>query len=112
MGDASPNTAWRNASFRNYADYMLTPEFNAGLDELVEMAERAPCAMMCAEAVPWRCHRSLVADALAVRGIQVRHILSGVRAEPHVIHPFALLDGDRITYPATDRRVDSAADEI
>src|SRR5450759_3605219 len=70
----SINTAWRNASFRGYADYMQTPEFEASLDQLVAIAQERPSAIMCAEAVQWRCHRSLVADALLARGIRVEHI--------------------------------------
>ncbi len=76
---ASPNTAWRNASFRGFADYMQTPEFAAALDTLMELAQRDQVAVMCAEAVPWRCHRSLIADALAVRAVQVEHILGAGR---------------------------------
>ena len=95
----SPNEGWRNASFRGFADYMLTPEFENGLAELVELAAAAPTAIMCAEAVPWRCHRSLVADALSVRGIRVEHILSATSVEIHALTPFAVVRGTRITYP-------------
>ncbi|MBX6772613.1 MAG: DUF488 domain-containing protein [Chloroflexi bacterium] len=104
LGAASPNTAWRNASFRGYADYMLTPEFAEGLDELLKLAARGPIAIMCAEAVPWRCHRSLIADALLVRGITVQHIQDLRRCTPHRLTPFARVDGERVTYPdpATD----------
>jgi uncharacterized protein (DUF488 family) len=80
----SPNTAWRNASFRGYADYMSTPEFAQGLGQLIQLASQARTAMMCAEAVWWRCHRSMIADALSVRGIEVVHILD---AKHHVVHP-------------------------
>jgi uncharacterized protein (DUF488 family) len=96
----SPNTAWRNASFQGYADYMLTPEFARGLHELLEQAQGLAVALMCAEAVPWRCHRSLIADALAVRGIPVVHVLSAARTQPHVLRPWACVEGTRITYPA------------
>ncbi|HEV2387009.1 MAG TPA: DUF488 domain-containing protein [Candidatus Acidoferrales bacterium] len=96
----SANTGWRNASFRGFADYMQTPEFAAALDRLIELAAEKRSAILCAEAVPWRCHRSLVADALVVRGIPVEHILSGKRAAPHSLTPFAKLKGSRITYPA------------
>src|SRR6267143_588619 len=72
----SPNTGWRNLSFRGFADYMQTPEFEAGIATLIRVAGERPTAIMCAEAVPWRCHRSLVADALAVRGIPVQNIQS------------------------------------
>jgi uncharacterized protein (DUF488 family) len=99
LGKASPNTAWRNASFQGYADYMLTEEFARGLDELLSLAATGPVALMCAEAVPWRCHRSLVADALLARGIVVTHIQSVRRATPHRLTPFAVVEGEHITYP-------------
>jgi uncharacterized protein (DUF488 family) len=95
----SPNTGWRNASFRGYADYMLTPEFQQNLEALMELARRDRIAIMCAEAVPWRCHRSLIADALAVRGVAVEHIMSESRRDPHRMTPFARVEGERITYP-------------
>jgi uncharacterized protein (DUF488 family) len=95
----SPNTGWRNKSFQGYADYMLTPAFEESLLELIERARGQPAALMCAEAVPWRCHRSLIADALVVRGITVEHILSETRTFPHVLRPWAKADGTRITYP-------------
>ncbi|MGW5437664.1 DUF488 domain-containing protein [Nocardia asteroides] len=94
------NTGWRNASFRAYADYMQTPEFTAGIDELVDLARTAPTAVMCAEAVPWRCHRSLVGDALLIRGIRVRDIMSPTRAPDHQLTNFAHVEGTAITYPA------------
>jgi uncharacterized protein (DUF488 family) len=95
----SPNMGWRNTSFRGYADYMQTPEFEIGLDTLMTAGEREPIVMMCAEAVPWRCHRSLIADALSVRGIPVEHILSATRTQPHALTPFAQVHDMRITYP-------------
>jgi uncharacterized protein (DUF488 family) len=95
----SPNSAWRNASFRGYADYMLTEEFARGLEELRELTEDGPLALMCAEAVRWRCHRSLVADALYARGVVARHITSRTRAEPHKLTPFAVLHGRQVLYP-------------
>jgi 3-methyladenine DNA glycosylase/8-oxoguanine DNA glycosylase len=95
----SPNTAWRNASFRGYADHMRTPEFEAGLTKLHALAADRTIALMCAEAVPWRCHRSLVADALTARGAHVEHITSATRASPHRMTPFARVDGARVTYP-------------
>lgn len=98
----SPNTGWRNQSFRSYADYMQTDEFGAGLAELLELAERAPTAIMCAEAVPWRCHRSMVADALLVRGIRVLDIISAAAPKEHTLTSFAVVDGAQITYPAPD----------
>jgi Domain of unknown function DUF488 len=95
----SPNTAWRNASFRGYADYMLEPEFAAALDRLIGLAAEKRTAVMCAEAVPWRCHRSMIADALLARGIAVEHILGTKRAEPHRLTAFARVEGERVTYP-------------
>jgi uncharacterized protein (DUF488 family) len=97
--DASPNGAWRNASFRGFADYMHGDDFARGLGRLIELAAAAPTAVMCAEAVPWRCHRSLVADALLARGHEVLHIIGPGRASPHRLTPFARLDGERVTYP-------------
>jgi uncharacterized protein (DUF488 family) len=82
----SPHTAWRSAGFRAYADHMDTPEFVAALGRLVELGREAPTAILCAEAVPWRCHRQLIADALVARGIEVRHILGPGPAEPHALH--------------------------
>lgn len=96
----SPNTAWKNESFRGYADYMLTEDFGRALDELIELARTARVAIMCAEAVPWRCHRSLVADALTARGHTVRHILSAAKADLHTITRFARVADARVTYPA------------
>ena len=96
----SPNTGWRNASFRGYADYMLTPAFEEGLAQLAALAAQTPTAMMCAEAVPWRCHRSLVADAMLVRGWQVLDIVGDAEPKPHKLTKFANVDGTRITYPA------------
>jgi len=97
----SINTGWRNSSFRGYADYMQTPEFSQALDRLIELAAEKPCAIMCAEAVPWRCHRSLIADALAVRGIPVADIISASAPRPHSLTPFAKVEGPRITYPSS-----------
>ena len=94
----SINLGWRNSGFRGFADYMQTPEFEAALERAVRLAKTKPSALMCAEAVPWRCHRSLVADALTVRKIPVMHI-SAPRAHAHKITPFALVRGTRITYP-------------
>jgi uncharacterized protein (DUF488 family) len=98
----SPNGGWRNASFRGFADYMQTPEFAAALETLRETAG-ASTAIMCAEAVPWRCHRSLIADALSAQGIRVEHILSATHAEPHRLTPFATVQGTRVIYPPTRR---------
>ncbi len=99
MGEASPNKGWRNASFRAYADYMLTEPFRQSLEELLALAARGLVAIMCAEAVPWRCHRSLVADALVIRGVVVLDIFDQRHATPHHLTPFARMEGDRITYP-------------
>ena len=99
----SPNTGWRNASFRGYADYMLTRDFQAGLDTLLGLAtKRGPIAIMCAEAVPWRCHRSLVADSLLARGVEVAHIVASRQPSPHRLTPMARVQGTQVTYPAAD----------
>ncbi len=95
----SMNTGWRNASFRGYADYMQTAEFRENLNHLVQLASEAPTAIMCAEAVPWRCHRSLIADALIARGVPVLEIISAVKAQPHAMTPFAKVEGTQVTYP-------------
>lgn len=95
----SPNTGWRNVSFRGYADYMLTPEFETHLLQLIEMAKLHRVVLMCAEAVPWRCHRSLIADALLVRGVPVEDIISGPGRQAHVLTRFAEVHGTTITYP-------------
>ena len=96
----SPNTGWRNASFRGYADYMQTAEFAAGLERLLRLAGEKTSAVMCAEAVPWRCHRSLIADALLLRGARVEHIMSKTRSQTHALTPFARVRGQQIRYPA------------
>ena len=98
----SINTGWRNASFRGYADYMQTPEFAAGIDELLEIAEQTPTAIMCAEAVPWRCHRSLIGDALLVRGVRVLDIIGAGSAREETLTSFAHVDGLTITYPGSE----------
>jgi|SRR5580700_1049037 uncharacterized protein (DUF488 family) len=95
----SINLGWRNSGFRGFADYMQTPEFEAALERAIKLAKTKTCALMCAEAVPWRCHRSLISDALVVRKFPVKHIVSGTRAQPHKITPFALVRASRITYP-------------
>jgi uncharacterized protein (DUF488 family) len=95
----SPNGGWRNASFRGYADYMATEEFARGLEALVDLAATAPTAMMCAEAVPWRCHRSLVADALLARGIRTLHLMSPTKADEHELTSFAKIAAGRVSYP-------------
>jgi uncharacterized protein (DUF488 family) len=99
----STNTAWKNASFRGYADYMETPAFAQALDELVDWAQRngtdGRVAVMCAEAVWWRCHRQLVADALVARGVPVAHIVSKAPPEPHALTRFARVSGASVRYP-------------
>jgi len=95
----SPNTAWRNASFRGYADYMQTPEFAASLEHLIEVSASRTTVIMCAESLPWRCHRSLVADALFARGIPVEDIMSAGRRQPHKLTPFAKVEQTRVWYP-------------
>jgi uncharacterized protein (DUF488 family) len=95
----SSNTGWRNASFRGYADYMQTEEFGQGLEQLIALSRHRRTAIMCAEALPWRCHRSLVADALGVRGIPVIEILSETDYRPHKLTPFAHVEGNVVTYP-------------
>ena len=95
----SPNMAWRNSSFRGFADYMQTSEFEAGLHRLMKLAGQKRSAIMCAEAVPWRCHRSLIADALTVRRIQVEDIMSLKRSQVHSLTSFAKVLDSRIIYP-------------
>lgn len=96
----SPNTGWRNASFRGYADHMQSPEFAEGMDALTELAQKQRCVLMCAESVPWRCHRSMIGDALLVRHIGVEHIIGPKGRRKHTLTPFAHVDEGRITYPA------------
>jgi|SRR5579872_6431420 len=95
----SVNSGWRNSSFRGYADYMQTPDFAAALEELIRLSGAKQTAIMCAEAVPWRCHRSLVGDALTARGITVEDILTATRRQPHQLTPFARVEGTRVWYP-------------
>jgi uncharacterized protein (DUF488 family) len=101
---ATENAGWRNASFRGYADHMQTPEFEEGLCQLRALARDGPVAVMCAEAVPWRCHRSLLADALLARGVVVEHITGRGRTRPHRLTPFARITGRKVTYPPADTR--------
>jgi uncharacterized protein (DUF488 family) len=95
----SPNMGWRNASFRGFADYMQTPEFEEAVQGLIRLAADRPTAILCAESVPWRCHRSLIADALAARGFRVRHIFSATNAKPHALTAMARVRGTQVTYP-------------
>jgi len=103
----SLNAGWRNASFRGYADYMQTPEFEGNVEKLIELAKEDRVAIMCAEAVPWRCHRSLIGDALTVRGIRTVDIMSLSRSQVHTLTPFAQVRGTTVIYP----RVAYSADE-
>jgi uncharacterized protein (DUF488 family) len=98
----SPNMGWRNASFRGFADYMQTKEFEEALRQAMELARREPSALMCAEALPWRCHRSLVADALVIRGIEVLEIVSNSPPKAHKLTPFARVRGTRIIYALSE----------
>lgn len=95
----SINTGWRNLSFRGYADHMQSAAFAESLQRCIDLAADGPLALMCAEAVPWRCHRSLIADALLARGIDVREIVSPASARPHTLTPFAKVSGTTVTYP-------------
>jgi uncharacterized protein (DUF488 family) len=99
----SPNVGWRNTSFRGYADYMQTAPFRHALKELMQAATPQATAIMCAEALPWRCHRSLIADALTTHGWDVRHIMSSAQATHHELTAFAAVEGDLILYPRRDR---------
>ncbi len=98
----SANLGWRNASFRGYADYMQTEEFERAVRRLLQSCGEKQCAVMCAEAVPWRCHRSLLADALVARGIAVEHILSPSRRDAHHLTPFAKIENGKVTYPKAE----------
>ena len=106
------NAAWRNASFRGYADHMQTPEFEEGLCQLRALAKEGPVAVMCAEAVPWRCHRALLADALLARGVVVEHVVGPEgRTRPHRLTPFARIEGRKVTYPPEAGAVPAAGEE-
>jgi len=96
----SPNAGWRNLSFRGYADYMQTADFDAELANVLELARTDRVALMCAEAVPWRCHRSLIADALTARGVTTCEIANPRRLQPHRLPPFACVHDGTVTYPA------------
>lgn len=95
----SINLGWRNLSFRGYADYMQSPEFEAAVEWVADLTRTELCTLMCAEAVPWRCHRSMVADALLLRGVHVEDILGPKGRRPRILTPFAHVEGKRITYP-------------
>lgn len=100
----SINTAWRNASFRGFADYMQTDDFKKGVEKLIEIAHKKTVVIMCSEAVPWRCHRSLIGDALLVRDIKVEDIFSLTSVKPHELTPWAVVKGTTITYPGNDQK--------
>ena len=95
----SINTAWKNSSFRGYADYMQTPEFSKAVNELINLEKEKRIAIMCAEAVPWRCHRSLIGDALLIRNIKVEDIFNETTSKPHLLTAWAKVGGNKITYP-------------
>jgi len=98
-GEAT-NDGWRNSAFRGYADYMQTAAFEQELAGMIELATDRTAALMCSEALPWRCHRSLIADALSTRGHSVVHLMGGGGVHPHRLTSFAVVDGERLTYPA------------
>ena len=95
----STNTGWRNPSFRGYADHMQTAAFEEALEELIRLDVERPAAILCAEAVPWRCHRSLIADALVARGLAVFHLMSTQKRNAHEMTPFARVTAGRVDYP-------------
>jgi uncharacterized protein (DUF488 family) len=102
----SINTGWRNKSFRGYADYMQTEEFHISLDHLISLASEAPTAIMCAEAAPWRCHRSLIGDALVAQGASVLDIMTVTKIQPHTMTSFARVDDKQVRYPAAVHSLD------
>ncbi len=108
----SINAGWRNASFRGFADYMQTPEFQEALDQLIQLAQKRRTAIMCAEAVPWRCHRSLIGDALLVRGFRVDEIASPTRTRPHTLTPWVRVRGKQPSYPANPEHTKAAVREV
>ena len=101
-GQKTINQAWRNTSFRSYADYMQTTAFAVAIDDLIGLAKKQTVVIMCAEAVPWRCHRSLIGDALLARGLQVADIMTLTSTKPHTMTSFAKVDGHRVWYPAEE----------
>lgn len=94
----APPSAWRNEGFRGYAEYMRTPQFRVGLDRLIETSKHKTTAIMCSEAVPWRCHRTMVSDALVARGVHVEHILDA-KTSPHTLTSFAVINEGEVSYP-------------
>ena len=107
----APPSAWRNESFRGYAEYMRTPEFHRAVDELIARAEERGTVIMCSEAVPWRCHRSLISDALHARGVTVEHILDR-SASPHALTSFAVVVNGEVTYPARPESSDAVQQHV
>jgi uncharacterized protein (DUF488 family) len=103
---SSPNGGWRKESFRAYADHMASEEFERGLERLTSLASERPTAIMCAEAVWWRCHRRLIADVLLARGFEVRHIAGPGPAAPHELTDFARVEGTSLTYPPRQTALD------
>jgi uncharacterized protein (DUF488 family) len=99
----SPNAGWRNLSFRGYADYMQSAQFAGDVEWVADLARAERCVLMCAEALPWRCHRSLIGDALLVRGVRVEDIIGPKGRKPHVLTAFARVEGTRVTYPPSTR---------
>lgn len=98
----SPHVGWRNASFRAYADHMESPAFQEAIASVIATARSQTVALMCAEAVPWRCHRQLIADALVAHGLEVVHVIGPGESRPHALTPFARLEDGRIIYDRTD----------
>ena len=101
----SVNMAWRNASFRGYADYMQTEDFKKNIERLIKIAKQKKIAIMCAESLPWRCHRSLIADALQVHGIKVKHIMNQKNCNEHKLTPWAKTKDSQVTYPSDHAKV-------
>ena len=110
----SPNMGWHKASFRGYADYMQTAEFSENVDQVVKLARTQRCALMCAEAVPWRCHRCMIADALLIRGVRVEDIVGSYGRKPHILTSFAHVEGLHLTYPSpvVDHNIDAQDDDL
>ena len=106
----SLNAGWRNDSFRGFADYMQTPEFSDAIQRLMELTEHKTIAIMCAEVLPWRCHRSLIADALVIRGYDVVEIFYKEKSRTHKLTPFAIAEGDKVTYPSVDLQHNDSLD--
>ena len=102
----SPNAGWKNSSFRGYADYMQTGPFKEALDKLIAVSKKHPTAIMCAEALPWKCHRSLVSDSLTAKGIPVEHLLSPQKRQPHTMTPFAKVQNGELLYPKDKQQLE------